>query len=93
MAHLGKYTSKKLPHLLKHDERARDEKGNYIRFGNDSIDSSRTHLNYNLHERNDGLSDYEFIKQRAMKYLAKNVRNRADVNWVGSWDNNTTKEP
>lgn len=85
MAHLIKYTRKELPHLLKHDERARGEDGEYIRFGNDSIDTSRTHLNYNLHERNDGLSDYEFIKQRAMKYLAKNVRNRADINWAGSW--------
>ncbi|MDQ8759988.1 MobV family relaxase [Streptococcus ruminantium] len=85
MAHLEKYTSKELPHLLKHDERARGVNGEYLKFGNESIDTSRSHLNYNLHERNDGLSDYEFIKQRAMKYLAKNVRNRADVNWVGSW--------
>lgn len=85
MAHLEKYTRVQLPHLLKHDERARDENGEYIRFGNKSIDTSRTHLNYNLHERKDGLSDYDFIVQQGKKYLAKNVVNRKDVNWVGSW--------
>lgn len=85
MAHLTKYTKGQLPHLLKHDSRAKDRNGEYIRFGNQEIDTSRTHLNYNLHERNDGLSDYEYIKQRGEKYLAKNVVNRSNVNWAGSW--------
>lgn len=85
MAHLEKYTKGQLPHLLKHDERAKDENGEYIRFGNKSIDTTKTHLNYNLHERNDGLSDYEYILSRGRQYLAKNVVNREDVNWVGSW--------
>lgn len=85
MAHLTKYTKGQLPHLLKHDSRAKDRNGEYIRFGNQEIDPSRTHLNYNLHERNDGLSDYEYIKQRGEKYLAKNVVNRSNVNWAGSW--------
>ena len=64
MAHLEKYNRRQLPHILKHDERARDKNGNYINFANQSIDTSRTHLNYNLHERNDGLSDYEFIMKK-----------------------------
>lgn len=85
MAHLEKYTRQQLPHILKHDERARDKNGNYINFANQSIDTSRTHLNYNLHERNDGLSDYEFIMKQGKKHLAKNVVNRDNVNWVGSW--------
>lgn len=85
MAHLTKYTRAQLPHLLKHDSRAKDKNGNYIRFGNEEIDTNRTHLNYNLHERNDGLSDYEYIKQRGEKYLAKNVINRSNINWAGSW--------
>ncbi len=33
----------------------------------------------------DGLSDYDFVKIRAMEFLAKNVRKREDINWVGSW--------
>lgn len=85
MAHLTKYTRAQLPHLLKHDSRAKDRNGNYIKFGNQEIDTNRTHLNYNLHERGDGLSDYEYIKQRGEKYLAKNVVNRGNINWVGSW--------
>ena len=85
MAHLEKYNRSQLGHILKHDSRAKDQNGNYIKFGNEEIDTSRTHLNYNLHERKDGLSDYEFVKNRAMEFLAKNVRNREDVNWVGSW--------
>lgn len=85
MAHLEKYNRSQLGHILKHDSRARDQNGNYIKFGNEEIDTSRTHLNYNLHERKDGLSDYEFVKNRAMEFLAKNVRNREDINWVGSW--------
>ena len=85
MAHLTKYTKGQLPHLLKHDSRAKDAHGQYIKFGNQEIDTSRTKFNYNLHERNDGLSDYEYIKQRGEKYLAKNVVNRSNVNWAGSW--------
>lgn len=85
MAHLEKYNRSQLGHILKHDSRAKDQNGNYIKFGNEEIDTSRTHLNYNLHERKDGLSDYEFVKNRAMEFLAKNVRNREDINWVGSW--------
>ena len=85
MAHLEKYSRSQLGHILKHDSRAKDQNGNYIKFGNEEIDTSRTHLNYNLHERKDGLSDYEFVKNRAMEFLAKNVRKRDDVNWVGSW--------
>lgn len=85
MAHLTKYTRAQLPHLLKHDSRAKDAHGNYIKFGNQEIDTNRTYLNYNLHERNDGLSDYEYIKLRGQQYLAKNVVNRDNINWAGSW--------
>ena len=85
MAHLTKYTRAQLPHLLKHDSRAKDAHGNYIKFGNQEIDTNRTYLNYNLHERNDGLTDYEYIKMRGMEYLAKNVVNRDNINWAGSW--------
>lgn len=85
MAHLTKYTRAQLPHLLKHDSRARDSNGQYIKFGNQEIDTDRTYLNYNLHERNDGLTDYEYIKMRGLQYLAKNVVNRDNINWAGSW--------
>lgn len=34
--------------LFAHCERKKDENGNYVTFGNQRIDPSRTHLNYNL---------------------------------------------
>ncbi len=37
-----------------------------------------------VHERKDGLSDYDFVKIEQMEFLAKNVRKREDINWVGS---------
>ncbi len=33
--------------------------GNYIKFGNEEIDTQSNHLDYNLRERKDGLSDYD----------------------------------
>ena len=85
MAHLEKYNRRQLPTFSNTTNGQRDKNGNYINFANQSIDTSRTHLNYNLHERNDGLSDYEFIMKQGKKHLAKNVVNRDNVNWVGSW--------
>ncbi|MBD3796105.1 MAG: plasmid recombination protein, partial [Epsilonproteobacteria bacterium] len=48
MAHFAKYTKVQVGHLGKHYERAKDETGKYVKFGNEDIDTSRTHLNYNL---------------------------------------------
>ncbi len=39
----------------------RPRNGNYIKFGNEEIDTNRTHLNYTT-EQKDGLSDYDFVK-------------------------------
>ena len=55
MAHLEKYSRAQLGHILKHDSRAKDLNGNYIKFGNEEIDTSRTHLNYNLNEKTEFL--------------------------------------
>ncbi len=39
-------TRSQLGHIfLKHDSRAKDQNGNYIKFGNEEIDTNRTHLN------------------------------------------------
>lgn len=82
MANLKKYTKSQLGHLLKHIERARDNQGNYIKFSNQSIDTARTQLNYDLHDRHDGLSNYDFIKSYAEK---NHVMNRKDVNFLCNW--------
>lgn len=48
MAHYAKYTRGAVGHLTKHYERAKDEHGEYVKFGNENIDPTRTELNYNL---------------------------------------------
>ncbi len=62
MAHLEKLFSLSTWAYLKR-LRAKDQNGNYIKFGNEEIDTNRTHLNYNLHERKMD-SDYDFCKIR-----------------------------
>lgn len=82
MANMKKYTRAGLGHMLAHYERRKDENGDYIRFGNQNIDIKKTHKNYNLHQRNDGLTDYEFIDNytKSLKVL-----NRKDVNLMCTW--------
>ncbi len=55
-----------------------------IKFGNEEIGTNQTHL-INPAEQKDGLSDYDFEKIEQWNSLAKNVRKREDINWVGSW--------
>lgn len=79
MAHIQKYQQHALGHLCKHFARAKDEKGNYVKFGNQNIDPSRTRLNYNLApERN---NQYGYIMDRCKAvYCLK----RKDVNLMCS---------
>src|SRR5699024_1969146 len=60
-------------------ERYKKENGEYIRFGNQEIDTEKTRLNYNLAEDKNQL---DFIKKRT-----SDVRclNRKDVNVMTSW--------
>lgn len=51
MANAQKYTRAACGHLAAHYERRKDEKGEYIKFGNQDIDPQKTHLNYNLGPR------------------------------------------
>ena len=88
MANCQKYTRAACGHLFKHYERARDENGEYIKFGNEDIDLSRTHLNYNLataHQDGQG----EFIKRRCGEVK---MQKRADVNVMCSWVVTAPKE-
>jgi len=81
MAHVQKFTKAACGHLLKHYERAMDEKGDYIKFNNQSIDTNLSHLNYNLAPDRD-ISQVEFIKQRCSEVKCLN---RKDVNVMCSW--------
>jgi len=83
MANVQKFTRSNLTSgsLIRHFERDKDEYGNYHKWGNEEIDPSRSHLNYNLAlEHEQGQAD--FIKRRLsqVKCLA-----REDVNVLCSW--------
>ena len=90
MAHVAKYARAASGHLTAHYERRKvpvknDESGEitmeYVKFGNQDIDPSRTHLNYNLApERPDG--QIEFIRQRISE--ARCLK-RDDVKVMCSW--------
>lgn len=62
MANYAKYSRSAMGHLTKHYERAKNDNGDYVRFGNQNIDASRTHLNYNLAPH--GKSQMDFIHDR-----------------------------
>jgi len=83
MAHVAKYTRAVCGHMFKHYERAKDEKGEYIKFGNTDIDTTKTHLNYNLAPHR-AQGQGAFVKERC---TAENVfcMNRKDVNVLASW--------
>jgi len=81
MANLTKYTRTQTGAMTRHYERAKDKNGEYLKFGNQDIDTSKSHLNYNLApERNGG--QLEFIKQRTseVRCLA-----RENINVMCSW--------
>lgn len=82
MANMKKYTRGALGHMLAHYERRKDRNGDYIKFGNQNIDTKKTYQNYNLHDRRDNLTDYEFIDQYTKSLK---VMNRKDVNLMCSW--------
>lgn len=63
MANAQKYTRAACGHLAAHYERKKDEKGKYVKFGNQDIDPQKTHLNYNLAPRR-GVEQIDFIRQR-----------------------------
>lgn len=81
MAHVAKYTRAEAGHLCKHHERAVDENGEYLRFGNQDIDLSRTKENYNLSPVRDG-GLMEFIQKRCSEVKCLK---RKDVNVLCSW--------
>ena len=79
MAHLKKSTRGATGGLTRHYERFKNEKGEYIKFGNQEIDINKTYLNYNLAEDKNQL---EFIKKRTSEVRCLN---RKDVNVMVNW--------
>ena len=87
MANCKKATRGAMGHLMKHYERAKDENGEYIKFGNLQIDSSKSDLNYNLAPHRDNQLDF---MQKRLKEV--HVLKRKDVNVMCSWVVTAPKE-
>jgi len=83
MANVQKYTRADVGggSLTRHYERARDEHGNFHQWGNQDIDPSRSHLNYNLAPERDG-GQLAFVSNRLSEVKC---HNRDDVNIMCSW--------
>lgn len=81
MAHFAKYAAAAVGHLLKHYERGKDAKGDYIKFGNKNIDLTRTLENYNLAPDRKG-GQQAFIKQRLSEVK---LQKRDDVKILCDW--------
>lgn len=79
MAHLMKSNRGATGGLTRHYERFKDDKGDYIKFGNQEIDINKTNLNYNLA---DDKNQLEFIKKRTSEVRCLN---RKDVNIMATW--------
>jgi len=81
MANVQKYTKAQIGGLTRHYERSKKENGEYQQFGNQEIDISKSHLNYNLAPERDG-GQLTFINNRTSEVKCQN---RSDVNVMCSW--------
>ena len=81
MANVAKYNRNQIGGLTRHFERFKKEDGEYQDFGNQDIDTSKTHMNYNLAPEHDG-GQLAFIDKRTSEVKCQN---RADVNVMCSW--------
>ena len=75
MAHLAKYTSAAAGHMFAHYDRSHSS-------STSNIDESRTHLNYNLAEKDQPLSCLDFLHKRMSEIK---VLKRANVNVMCDW--------
>ena len=76
MAHLEKYNRAAVGHLIAHYDRQAEN------IGNESVDRSRSHLNYNLADELQPMKQGDFIRQRCSEVK---VQKRKDVNVMCTW--------
>lgn len=79
LANVQKFTRGQVGGLTRHFERAKKDNGEYYKFGNQEVDTTRTHLNYNLAPARNQLA---FISQRTSEVECVK---RADINVMCSW--------
>lgn len=75
MAHMMKYTKAACGHMFAHYDRRAEH------IGNENVDRTRTHLNYNLAIQQE-LDQGDFVRQRCSEVRCQN---RKDVNVMVSW--------
>lgn len=88
MAHVMKFTKAACGHMFKHYERAKDKEGEYVKFENQDIDTTKSYLNYNLAPMQIN-GQGEFVKERCSEVK---LQNRKDVNVMCSWVVTAPKE-
>ncbi len=81
MAHVQKSTKSQVGGLTRHYERFKKENGEYIKFNNQEIDVTKSHLNYNL-ATHQNMNQLDFIKKRTAEV---NCPNRKEINVMCSW--------
>ena len=81
MASVAKFTKAATGHICAHYERKKDERGQYYKFHNQSIDPERTPLNYNLAPPREG-GQVEFIRRRLSEVKCLK---RDDVKVLCTW--------
>ena len=81
LAHAMKHTRAASGHMFRHYERATDENGEYVKFGNQNIDTNFSGSNINFAPKRD-ISQGEFVRQRCAEVR---MQNRKDVNVMCSW--------
>ena len=79
---MNKYARSAVGQLCQHYERKKLPSGEYVKFGNEDIDLTKTHLNYNLAPERNLKGQIEFINQRCAEVKCLN---RKDVNVMVSW--------
>lgn len=73
-----KYTRNQSGNILVHCNRSDPNRT----YKNQEIHHDRTHWNYNLAPKHEGLTDYEFMKNRCEEFK---ILKRSNVNWMVSW--------
>lgn len=81
MAHVKKFNRGAIGHMARHYARAKNEDGTYVKFGNQEIDTEKSHLNYNLAPYRSE-SQIDFVAKRCSEVRCLN---RKDVNVMASW--------
>lgn len=81
MANFQKYAKGAIGHLGKHYERGLDGNNEPVKYGNQSINPERSHLNYNLAPERK-ISQSEYVRQRTNEVQCLN---RKDVKVMCSW--------